>query len=840
MDHAQKALTHAPDPELYSRALALEYLATAKTRVDSAPYNEIIDHTRASLNEIKKWRLTIDDQESQQRANIFEINGRLNLALYQHYADRFDEAIESLESLTNDTRLKLHTSSAFTAKLLLSNVLNDARLFNKARDVLFSHDLMELIYTQHEEFRLRSARSLYFANTGRLQEAIVEIEKALHYFYNNDEKEIDGNILVRASRFYAEVGAYQEARNLLPDLRTRTGKHSGMDYELNRAMVAALLQIETESEEEGKSAIDYVETLFTDERAIDLKVSHHQLDERKIRFLLRHKGNESAFQYAASLPTVANATLQSHEPDRQLCLLYYCELALDQGQSVTEQIETCWFASFICSQWARWRASLCLARDLDRRGELAAAILFAKLACQQVLSLSVPLLRYADQRRWLPTELMKPFKLTEVLLRKNGSIAEAEWSYYQRNSLEDRLRFAKFPDMVIVGPLVEITTNVALSEPEKTILDDTEHKALQLVNHYEDGRSLAQSVAESGLINRLTSINSLTLRNTSKPPPVVAHSPAPGVCPRGQLQLRYWFDHNTLWVTASSAAKQIQQALSIDLDSVRETVFKFRISEHGSDTSTALSRYLYDTLAQPILKQFDRIDTLIIRPVDALRLLPFGALLHVKTPLLDRFRLAVSHGNQVSSSAFSSKTALLLATSDHGPDTPVLQYDADASALSSHELQTLADDDWCLSSLQSALQSQPDVVHICCHHDYRPSSPNQSVFKLSRQREVNVHELLELEGWSDVDLVHLATCNAALTSGDYPSLADLFIQSGVRCVIASLHPLHNESAGEFSHNLYNELRQSRDILDAVRQSRQKMLVQNNHVWRAYELWLGAA
>lgn len=832
--YAERALNLAPESESYLRAVAYQLVADARRKLSPAPYNDIVLLCDQSVQELNKWRGTCDpaDHESLQMANTAEFNARQNKAMFLHYADRYDEALECYESLLANVELTSAPSQKFTLHIQLANVLNNARRYAQARRYVFSDAIEAFITEPDQRFRLHSARSLSYASSGRMAEALDEINEAMFYF-NDVATEVAGNIMVRAARYYIKVSAFEHATTLLPDLLVKEESYSGMDYQMNLALAGAELLVEHGTETDATGALERLRDL--------LDLSEEQYEQRseydrlRVRFLRRFRDPEVAYELVSSM--VGNTSLPHHRIEQQQLLLEYCEVSLQLhiNRLLKPQIDALFIGSFLDSQWVRWRAALCMAREHERRGNLTAAIQYAKLSCSQMLTLSVPLLRFEAQRQRIAGEVITPFLVLENLLSHSGAVLEAQVIRATRVEIEVQLRSTK----PLTGERhadISFSSQVRFNDEELAFIEELKVAVDHLVSHHELGKPWQDGARDSGLVELINNAD-VTNPPQFRTAPVV-NSPIA----ENRLHLSYWFDGEEVWMTAVDYSGACTKPLHVSIQELRLKVFRLRVGMEESTHWRAHAQELYTILIHPIEKALDDVDTLVVSVTDVLRLVPFGALWDQSGYLAERLRIIHSHTFRIADVQVPPQPrVLLLGTGCHSTDDSPLSPLAELTALQDNfsSVTSLVDQDWSPEQCAERLSTGVDVVHICCHYVYKAENPERSYFKLSDGRRLGVRELLELEGWRRVKLVFLATCNSAVGGGqDNLSLADHFIEAGVSTVIGSFRPVKDHESVEYCSVFYSELKNSRCVSKALHQAQLNMLGAQCSIWSAYELWQG--
>ena len=518
-------------------------------------------------------------------------------------------------------------------------------------------------------------------------------------------------------------------------------------------------------------------------------------------------------------------------------LLEYCELSqqLHPDQPLKSQVDALLIGSLFDSQWLRWRSTLCMARELCRHSNPDQAIVYAKLACQQVLSLSVPLLFYAAQRERIADELMQPFLLLENILCLSGAIVEAQSLRSHRVALDYQLRFSK-PVAGDHSADIIFDKELQLKPTQTSFFKVFRAAENRFINYYEDGDTFHDAARLSGLSELVTH----TVEPKQAEQKLGERTQSRVAVNSAQVYLYYWFSGSQLKLTATGPVDCTTVVLACTPQDLHRMVFELRVAMDEYRDWIPHVQTLYRLLIDPIEGQLAGVDTIIVSATHGLNLIPFSALNNGDRFLIEQYKVVLSHrpnGGLVS--VKNQDNALLLGTTLHTNESAGLNPAKELAALEKkfQSVQSLVGSTWNLEKCATLLGNGVDVVHVCCHYVYSPDNPANSYFKLSEGRRLHVREFLALDGWQRVKLLFLATCNSAV-GGDHLSLANLFIEAGVSGVVASLRTVNDMQSIEFCEQFYDNLQHTPEVHSTFRQTKTNTLIQRNAVWSAYEFWGG--
>jgi len=137
-----------------------------------------------------------------------------------------------------------------------------------------------------------------------------------------------------------------------------------------------------------------------------------------------------------------------------------------------------------------------------------------------------------------------------------------------------------------------------------------------------------------------------------------------------------------------------------------------------------------------------------------------------------------------------------------------------------------------------------DMVHFAGHADFDSQNPEQSGWRLKNGnfKAIDIHQMMG--GRAMPSLVFSNACQSARTQAwgqdieNSPfGLANAFMLAGVRHYIGTSWDIMDEPSSRFAQNFYKNLLSGMTIGEAVRQTRQGMMTENDDIcWASYVLY----
>lgn len=846
-EYAERALKEANETDHILKAESYLLISNARWFFPIPPHKENAILCEKALQEISIWICSCEGEKNNEEEylriqNIKNI-AKANRALYLHYANDFSSAIIEYQSLLEESKRHNAFQEGFNLTLKLANVLNDASRIGEARKLLFSDDIERINSNDNQRFRLHVARSHLYALSGRMWQALEEIHAALRYFNSNDfQFETQGNLLIRAARYYIKMSAYEEAMTMLPDLIGNEHNYTGGEYKLNLGVVSAMFWVSYGNKQQAENSLNKLESIVKE--TID-NISVGELPDQywdmiglKVEYEQRYHGEDEAMKFICSVPGVVNSTLDTVTLNHCSLLLKYCELsvAVRQTKKLKPYITTILCCSIFTEQWERWRTSLIVARWCLSEGLNSQAIFWAKLACIDILSLSVPLLRSDKQRERIAEEFMLPFNFLENALCSEGRVPEAQAIRSLKINTECEIRFPYFSDKrieIYSGDIFQIKFSVSEScDFEKWIT--LCEKAIQ---YFEQGKPVQESSRRSGLHRFITSKNDEKNIDTQ----VILENKPIHQIHKDSCRLSYWIYDNKIRVTVESTNTKINLFLEYNLKEVRQEVYNLCVALEAGKEWISFSKYLYKALIYPVLNYISDSSILILSLNDALAYLPFATLYDGEDYLIENYEIIYSHGENLHMTTIENDARMIfLGTMFHSPSEIKLNPQRELESIQKQfQVETvLIDKDWSLQQLNQSFTGASSILHLCCHFVYQAHNPADSFLLLSDGRRLDMRTLLNIDGWERFDLIFLATCNSAIggIGSDFNanmSLADIFISAGVKRVIASFRPVSDTEAQQFSGCFYSRLRETGSVEQALQLAQRDTIKSNDSIWSAY-------
>ncbi len=252
---------------------------------------------------------------------------------------------------------------------------------------------------------------------------------------------------------------------------------------------------------------------------------------------------------------------------------------------------------------------------------------------------------------------------------------------------------------------------------------------------------------------------------------------------------------------------------------------RFQISRSGAapTPNPALDHHLhrlYDLLIAPA-KGLLPDARLTVIPHGDLHGLPFHALLHLKTPLVEKVTVTFSlsaavHHRTRQRSTSPSAPPLLLGVPD--PLASRIEDEVRCVASILPESKTFLGDAATLAVFREHAAGSR-MLHLATHGVFRADNPMFSSLRLGDGR-LNVGDLYDLE--LQADLVTLSGCFTGLGAGaggdEFVGLTRGFLHAGARRLHASLWAVHDSSAPEYMREFYSRLLETGDPELSWRQS----------------------
>ena len=251
------------------------------------------------------------------------------------------------------------------------------------------------------------------------------------------------------------------------------------------------------------------------------------------------------------------------------------------------------------------------------------------------------------------------------------------------------------------------------------------------------------------------------------------------------------------------------------------------------------SKQLYQWLIQPIRATLDKykINTIVVVPDGALRMIPFAAMFDGENFLVHYYALATTPGLNLTDPRPLPRAniSVLLNGLSEGVQnfSPLPNVPQEIEKIHSlfDKSSTLLNQEFSLSGVNHALSVTPySIVHMASHGQFDPDP--RKTFLLTYDDKLTMDGLERLLTISEirkepVELLTLSACQTAV--GDERAalgLAGVAIKAGARSALASLWFVNDESTAQLVSEFYQQL-QTTDLSKALAlQKAQNMLIQN--------------
>ena len=291
------------------------------------------------------------------------------------------------------------------------------------------------------------------------------------------------------------------------------------------------------------------------------------------------------------------------------------------------------------------------------------------------------------------------------------------------------------------------------------------------------------------------------------------------------------------------------RVVEVGAEQVNDRARELRVGlqDRGSGAFFEPARDLYDWLIKPMedmLEKYD-IDTLVVAPDSALRLIPFSTLHSGKEFLIERVAIATVPGISMTDSSnidLSDSDVLLSGLSDavQGfsalPNVPTELQDIQSIMQTDKILQNQK---LTVEELTQAITAKGyPIVHMATHGVFGGSA--EDTFLLTYDGRLDMNRLTDLINVGrfrnqPVELLTLSACQTAL--GDERAalgLAGVAVKAGVRSVIATLWFVDDEATSETIRDFYRRLKASGvSKARALQQAQQALLAQTRFRHPAY-------
>ena len=277
----------------------------------------------------------------------------------------------------------------------------------------------------------------------------------------------------------------------------------------------------------------------------------------------------------------------------------------------------------------------------------------------------------------------------------------------------------------------------------------------------------------------------------------------------------------------------------IERDIVKEHITAFRnsiINRYTTEQLAPLSDVLSSYLLAPIRNRLSDFENLVIIPDGPISLLPFEALSHNGSYLIENHTIkylpSVSvydfiqppHRNSNNSFFGLANSGFIPGTDINGPSIqtsfaslPYTLIEIDSIATNFRESTILKNDDVTEAAFKSLDLSEYKYLHFATHGDINEVAPSQSGLLLSQRKDteflfgedgfLNASEIASLK--LSADIVVLSACNTGLgkvINGEgLLGLQRSFLTAGASSVVTSMWSIYDRSTPYFMRSFYSNL-----------------------------------
>lgn len=284
-------------------------------------------------------------------------------------------------------------------------------------------------------------------------------------------------------------------------------------------------------------------------------------------------------------------------------------------------------------------------------------------------------------------------------------------------------------------------------------------------------------------------------------------------------------------------------AVPADFRTVTKAAASFRI---GLQNRTRYvfrknGKKLYDWLIRPLEEELAAIDTLIVAPDGALRLIPFAALFDGKKFLVEKFAIGTIPAISLIDPypVDHSHTRVLAAGITAGVQnfSPLPSVAGELSEISRTmgTSAVLLDANYTIENMAVELESKPyNVLHLATHGVFGGSPENTFLLTYDGRMTMDrLRDLINLGIYREnrIELLSLSACQTAL--GDERSalgLAGVAIKTGVGSALATLWYVDDEATSMAVREFYRQLRMPETTKAKALRNAQTMLISQRKYW----------
>lgn len=297
----------------------------------------------------------------------------------------------------------------------------------------------------------------------------------------------------------------------------------------------------------------------------------------------------------------------------------------------------------------------------------------------------------------------------------------------------------------------------------------------------------------------------------------------------------------------SFGEEQRQVTVPLTAATLRNEVQQFRelLEKRTTNEYLVPARQLYDQLIRPIdpLLAAHHVDTLVIVPDNALRVIPFGALFDGGHFLIERYATAIVPGMKlVAPKPFAAgpRVALVLGISQGVQgfaDLPNVSQEVAAV----HRLEggnELVNSQFTGARFDAELKDTAyNIVHIASHGQFGDTP--QRTFLLAYDGELNMDKIEQDIKYGErresaLELLVLSACETA-TGDDRAALglAGVALKAGARSALASLWYVSDQAAGDLVVDFYRGLQTGQSKAHALQAAQRQLIASQRYAHPAY-------
>lgn len=290
-----------------------------------------------------------------------------------------------------------------------------------------------------------------------------------------------------------------------------------------------------------------------------------------------------------------------------------------------------------------------------------------------------------------------------------------------------------------------------------------------------------------------------------------------------------------LLLTLPDGMKQF--SVPIDSEKFKKTVKEFRVRLQARPNNRFMhnAKLLYDWLVRPVEADIENIDTLVVAPDGALRLIPFSTLHDGKQFLIEKHAIGTVPGITLADPRPIDLENIKILTAglskgvqDFTPLPSVAGELSDIRDIMNGET-LLRDEQYTIENLTNEFKTGSyTIMHLATHGVF--GGIPEETFLLTYESKLTIDQLENLIGLgrfreSPVQLLTLSACQTAL--GDERAalgLAGVAVKAGVRTAVATLWYVDDEATSLAVREFYRQIKRPGVSKAQALQNSQKMMI----------------